>query len=341
MSALPNQPPAPASTTAVVIGGTGFIGRNLCAGLRDAGYRVVTVARHGTATARCPVRILDVARAAPAELGELLRAERPALVVNASGALWAASDEDMTGANLVLVDNLLAALTGLPWRPRLVQLGSVYEYGPQPDGLAVREDATENPIAHYGRTKLAASRRVCAAADAGLDAVVLRLSATIGPGAPVHSLFGSVADRLATGQAAAWAAARAAGQDAGRPVPLELPPLRGERDFVDVRDVADAVIAAAAAPTVTGVLNIGRGTLVAVRDAVHRLIDISGVPVAVTTRASSEPRRDAGIGSQLIDISAARQRLGWMPRRTLTDALVALWADRQPATAAASSHPRT
>jgi nucleoside-diphosphate-sugar epimerase len=322
----------PASTSAVVIGGTGFIGRNLCAGLREAGHRVVAVARHGTATdtgtARCPVRALDAARATPAELGELLRAERPALVVNAAGALWGASDDDMTRANLVLVDNLLAALTGLPWRPRLVHLGSVYEYGPQPAGTAVREDTTENPIAHYGRTKLAASRRVCAAADAGLDAVVLRLSATIGPGAPVHSLFGSVADRLLAGQAAA--------RDTGRPVPLELPPLHGERDFVDVRDVADAVIAAAAAPAVTGVLNIGQGTLVAVRDAVHRLIDISGVPVAVATRPNSQPRRDAGIGTQRIDIAAARRRLGWTPRRTLTDALVALWDDRQPATAATS-----
>jgi nucleoside-diphosphate-sugar epimerase len=321
---LPSDQPARAPATAVVIGGTGFLGRHLCAGLAADGYRVVAVARRaGTTALPYPVRILDAARATPAEIGALLCPERPAVVVNAAGSLWAASDEDMTADNLTLVDNLLTALTALPWRPRLIHLGSVYEYGRQPAGIAIREDAPERPVAHYGRTKLAGSRRVQAAVRLGLDAVVLRLSAAIGPGAPSHSLFGSIADRLA------------AGRHADRPVPLVLPPIDGERDFIDVHDIADAVVAAAATAAVTGILNVGHGTLVAVRDAVHRLIDISGVPVTITTQPSSRPRRDAGIGSPVIDITAARRRLHWAPRRTLTDALAALWHDRQRWPAAA------
>jgi NDP-hexose 4-ketoreductase len=303
--------------TAVVLGGTGYIGRNLCAGLRDAGYRVVSVSRlPGAAAPGHEVRLLDAARATPTEIAALLSAERAAVVVNAAGGLWGASDEHMTSANVILVDNLLGALAALPTPPRLVHLGSVYEYGPQPEGAAVDEEATPAPAAHYGRTKLAGSLRVTAAAAEGRSAVVLRLAATIGPGAPEGSLFGMVAARLA-------AAGRLA---AGQPVPLELPPLHGERDFVDVRDVADAVLAAAASD-VTGVLNVGSGTLVAVPDAVRRLIGISGVPVRVTTAPASGPRRDAGIGSQLISVAAARRRLGWRPRRDLTDALTALWKE--------------
>lgn len=303
-----------APVTVLVLGGTGFVGRNLCVAFRDAGYRVVPVARRATASvAGCPVHHLDAVRATPAELGTLLRAEHPAVVVNASGAVWGVSDEEMTRANITLVDNVLAAMAGLPWRPRLVHLGSVYEYGPQPAGVAVREDAPARPVAHYGRTKLAGTQRVLAAVADGVDGVVLRLTTAVGPGAPQQSLFGSVAARLA------------AGSRAGGPVPLGLPVLRGERDFVDVRDVADAVLAAAGRTAVTGVLNIGRGRLVAVREAVDRLIQVSGVPVTVTAQPASGPRRDVGIGSQPISIEAARCQLRWTPRRDLTDALVALW----------------
>jgi NDP-hexose 4-ketoreductase len=316
-----------APATVLVLGGTGFVGRNLCAAFRDAGYRVVPVARHsGARVAGCDVRHLDAVRAAPAELATLLHAERPAVVVNASGAVWGVSDDDMTRTNITLVDNLLAALAGLPWRPRLVHLGSVYEYGPQPAGVPVREDAPARPVAHYGRTKLAGTQRVLAACADGLDGVVLRLTTAVGPGAPQQSLFGSIAARLA------------AGSRTGGPVPLGLPVLRGERDFIDVRDVADAVLAAAGT-TATGILNIGRGRLVAVREAVDRLIQVSGVPVTVTAQPASGPRRDVGIGSQPISIDAARRQLCWTPRRDLTDALVALWGEAAGALAAThSSH---
>ncbi len=305
---------ASTARTALVLGGAGFVGRNLCAALRAGGYRVVTVGRRPEhAPPRCLARRIDLARAAPAQLADLLAHERPAVVVNAAGAVWGASDDDLEEGNVKLVDNLIAAMTTRSSRARLIHLGSVYEYGAQPTDAPVREDSMPHPVTRYARTKLAGSRKVLAASAAGLDSVVLRLSTVVGPGAPPQSLFGSIARRLA------------AADIGDAPVPLELPALHGERDFVDVRDVADAVLKAASAPAATDVFNISRGELVRVHKAVDLLIEISGVAVTVTRMPASGPRRDAGIGSVPISNEAAQRRLGWEPRRNLADALGALW----------------
>jgi nucleoside-diphosphate-sugar epimerase len=272
----------------------------VCAALLAAGYRVTAVSRRGTAVpAGCRL-------GRPDGLGALLAA-RPAVVVNAAGALWGATQEEMVASNVTLAGRLARALARLAVPPRLVHLGSVYEYGSQPPGAELCEDTRPNPQAGYARTKLRGTEQALRAPNA----VVLRVSTAVGPGAPAQSLFGLVARRLVAGGAM-----------------LELPALPGERDFVHVADVADAVLAAARAPAASGVLNIGGGTLTPVRALVDRLIAISGVPVAVTTRPDDEgPRRDAGIAANRVVIDAARRVVGWAPRRTLTDALCALWRE--------------
>src|SRR5262249_39655033 len=111
-----------------------------------------------------------------------------------------------------------------------------------------------------------------------------------------------------------------------KPVVLTLPPLNSERDFVDVRDVADAVRRAVFTPA-TGVLNVARGEVCPVRAAVDRLIEISGRRVSVRTRPQPPERRDAGFGAHRISIAAARASLGWVPRYAVNDALESLWRD--------------
>jgi nucleoside-diphosphate-sugar epimerase len=146
-----------------------------------------------------------------------------------------------------------------------------------------------------------------------VDAVVLRVANMSGPGAHGDSLPGMVANRLASGAAQ-----------------LPLTPLTSWRDYVDVRDVAGAVLAAATAADVSGrVVNIGSGTAIPVRDLVHRLITLSGVPariVELTDRTAREP-----MPWQQLDVSRARQLLGWQPTRDLDDSLAdMLAAQRHP-----------
>ncbi|MFC3509410.1 NAD-dependent epimerase/dehydratase family protein [Amycolatopsis halotolerans] len=292
----------------VVLGGTGFLGRNLCVSLTAAGYAVTAVARRPPAVSLgCRFRPFDVVVGGAAGLARLLADERATVLVNAAGAVWRGSDSDLTKANVELVGTVLEALASCPAAPRLIQLGTVYEYGNPAGPAELRESSPAAPVNHYGRGKLLATEAVLASRA---RAVVLRLSTSVGPGMPPESLLGMTVRQLADGAAV-----------------IELPALRGRGDFLDVRDVGAAVLAAVRTPAASGVFNIARGELVPVADVVRQLIRLSGVPATVADRGGGQSRRAAGFEARRIVPDAAKQVLGWEPRRSLTEALRSLWQE--------------
>lgn len=305
---------------AVVLGAGGFVGRNVCAALHAAGRPVTGVVRRTTDhPPNCRVVRLDVGRADTAELADALAAQRPALVVNAVGALWnVTSDDELTAYNVDLVGRLVQAVARLPRPVRLVHIGSAYEYGSHPGRERLSEDLPERPVSRYAQTKLAGTRIVTDAAGRGdLDAAVLRIAMSVGPHTSPYSLLGGLARQLAAD-----------------PAELTLPPISGVRDIADVRDVADAVLCAADATRVPPVVNIGSGTGVRLTDVVDELIRIGGSSASIVRSPAPAERRDAGIGEQPLDIALARRELGWSPVRTLSDALSAMCDSAAPRPAA-------
>ncbi|MBZ3911167.1 NAD-dependent epimerase/dehydratase family protein [Streptomyces acidiscabies] len=294
----------------MVLGGTGYVGRHVCAVLAGLGQEVLAVGRDpAKALPGLPFAALDRDDA----LDRLLTAVRPRTVVNCAGGVWEVSDEEMLGSNVSLVERLLAALARLERPPRLVHLGSAHEYGAVPYGTRTSESLTPSPLTAYGRAKLRSTRMVRAAFEAGvLDGAVLRLSNVLGPGAPPSSLLGAVVRSLRR--------ARASGGTAL--LPLAAP--YAYRDFVDARDVASAIAAAAAGRPAARVLNIGGGTPVPVRRVMERLIAISGTPAEIVERTGGPQTRDNGDWQQL-DITVAQEALGWAPRYALTDSLAWSW----------------
>ncbi|MFI6037852.1 NAD-dependent epimerase/dehydratase family protein [Streptomyces sp. NPDC051315] len=300
----------------VVLGATGFVGGHVGAALEAAGYEILAVARRPLKTpASWRFRPMDLAHGGPEALTELIDEERPVAVVNAAGEVWSPDTEGMRRNNELLVDRLLAALAGSGARPRLVQLGSVHEYAPQPHGVWLTESSPEGPVSDYGRTKLRGTRAVLRAVRAGeADAVVLRLSNVIGAGTPRASLLGQVAAQLLAG-----------GRD-GAPARVRVSPLQSTRDFVDAQDVSRAVIAALRVPDASGrVLNIASGTSQHVRDMVGLLLTVSGRRATLVERGAPGLRPAAGSDWTGVDVSAARTVLGWEPRRTPRDMVEDLW----------------
>jgi NDP-hexose 4-ketoreductase len=233
----------------LIIGAGGFLGAHIRRRALAAGLDVVTAGR-SPLPGSPRHRLADLAADGPAAIAAMLTGVAADAVVNCAGAICgppaalAVANIDGTYA---LVTAMLRATSA-----RLVHLGSAAEYGATEPGVPVTEQAAARPAGMYGVTKLAGTRLVGTAAAAGLGAVVLRVFNPVGPGAPAASLPGRLVAELR--------------RALGHGTDVRLGPLDTVRDFVDARDVADAVLAAVTAGALPHpVLNVGSGLAVPVR----------------------------------------------------------------------------
>jgi nucleoside-diphosphate-sugar epimerase len=293
----------------LVLGASGFLGRHVRRKAEAAGVAVVTAGR--AALPGSPGhRQVDLAADGPASIAEMIASVAPDAVVNCAGATTG-GPEVLTPVNITGTYALVRAmlLAGTP--ARLVHLGSAAEYGLAEPGVPVTESAPPRPAAAYGATKLAGTRLVELGRASGLDAVVLRVFNPVGAGAPGSGLPGRLAAELRR--------ALADGTD------VRLGSLDAVRDFVDARDVAAAVLAAAAAPALPhAVLNVGSGVGVPARTLVKELIAITGYAGAVHEDAAGSARSPDKSWQQA-DIARAGMDLGWRPRHDLAASLTDLW----------------
>ncbi|HEX3960715.1 MAG TPA: NAD-dependent epimerase/dehydratase family protein [Trebonia sp.] len=293
----------------LVIGARGFIGAHVRGEATTAGLEVVTASRSGLDGSPRHARA-DLAQDSPAAIAALIDDVAPDAVVNCAGAT-AGDPAQLLAANVTSVYTLVTAMLSARVPVRLVHLGSAAEYGPATPGVAVTEQSVARPVALYGATKLAGTQLVDIAITAGLDAVVLRVFNPVGPGAPAGGLPGRLAAEL-----------RRALRDGGD---IHLGPVDAVRDFIDVRDVADAVIAAAQVPKLPHrLLNIGTGHAVPAQVLVRQLLAISGWTGVVREDSAGSPRTPH-LSWQEADITCAVEDLGWKPCRDLTASLAALW----------------
>ncbi|MGW6605115.1 NAD-dependent epimerase/dehydratase family protein [Streptomyces sp. NPDC055036] len=303
-----------------VLGATGSLGAHITEVLSRAGHDVLGIARtppsgapaaHPYAAHPSPVTFvpLDVGAAGPAELAELLHDARVTAVVNATGG-WGTTEAEMKYSHVRLVECVVEATARMPVRPRLVQLGSIHEYGPVPEGALIDERTEPRPSTAYARSKLAGSRAVLRATRAGrADGVVLRVVNVCGPRTSRASFLGAIAARLREETPMARVTLRVA--DA-------------RRDYIDVRDVARAVVLAMGAPVAGRVINIGRGEAVAMADLVAGLLTAAGLPPG-EARVSGGPVESKGGGWTRADIRLAGELLGWAPRIALSASLRDMW----------------
>jgi nucleoside-diphosphate-sugar epimerase len=115
---------------------------------------------------------------------------------------------------------------------------------------------------------------------------------------------------------------------------LKLGGLGFQRDFIDVRDVARAVHAASLSAA-QGVVNIGSGRAVRLRDMAAALAHVAGydgvlheLDDAHAHAGPGQPPYPDGCGVwQQADVRTARDRLGWRPRIGLEESLADVWME--------------
>ncbi len=184
---------------------------------------------------------------------------------------------------------------------RAVVAGSCAEYDWSASGVCHEHNTPTRPRTTYGRSKLEFGKWAEALGSArGMSIARGRLFFLYGPGEHPARLVPSVARALLAGTPAACSTGTQ------------------ERDFLHVEDAADALVALVRSE-LTGPMNIGSGSAVAVRDAIGHVARACGRPDLVQLGARETP---AGEPPLLVaDAGRLRDELGWHPHIELARGL--------------------
>lgn len=293
--------------TSLVVGGAGFLGSSLCEALAEAGQNVRAFDRIAVPLPRGAERI-EWARGDffnPEDLRKALKGCRTVFhlvstTVPGTSNLDAEKDvrQNIEGS-LRLIELALAEQVR---RFIFVSSGGTV-YG-VPGGIPIREDSPTNPICSYGICKLAVEKYLhMYHATRNLDYCVLRLS----------NLFGE-RQSSAMGQGLVNVLIRRAIR--GEPVEIWG---RGDvvRDYIYVKDAAEALVKAADHGGEHRVFNIGSGRGRTVLDVIESLELVLKTPI----KRVFKPARAFDVPVNVLDISLAAAQLGWRPR---TDWLTAI-----------------
>ncbi len=293
------------STRILVLGASGFIGRHLMHACQTRGLEVIGASR-GSNPGFVQLDVLE-----PNQLENLLETIKPSAIINGIGAT-VGSPRELEEANVAVISRLLEAVQRGS-NARVVQIGSAAEYGPVELNTDISPTAPTNPVNEYGASKLTATRMVTQANERGVHGVVLRLFNPLGPGLPESSLSGRALIRIK------HALER---QDSS----VRFGSLNASRDFVDVRDVVDALIAAATVEMIPPtILNLGSGTATTARELVQTLAQIAGFEGRIDEDDAGSPRAGE-ISWQRADVSLTVSSLGWRPRYGLWESLEWMWS---------------
>ncbi|HYK54669.1 MAG TPA: NAD-dependent epimerase/dehydratase family protein [Candidatus Eremiobacteraceae bacterium] len=322
----------------LVTGGQGFVGRYLIARLieLDKGAEVMALGRSRANNAAfthkvhlgdrlMPAPLSDAVRQAWAlgrveyhaldindqeALQNLLERFRPSVVFHLASGLRDDTPAHLFRTNVEGTINLLEAI--FQTRSSIVRLvigssGAVYGYG-SVNCLPLGESASCSPMDLYSASKLA-SEHVSKILSSRYCTPVLwaRIFNVVGAGQDERHICGRVA---------AQASAIALGMSRNRTI--EVGDLSTTRDFIDVRDVADALLLLAKAGTSGTIYNVATGVETSIERVVQLLLDIAGLSGTVTVartyhRAADTPRNFADIGRLA--------ELGFRPAYRLRDSL--------------------
>lgn len=285
----------------LVIGINSFVGKHLVPALLSRGQQVVGSGRTAAQPDVPGVELRHGDLLDQQAIARLVAEYAPATVVNLAGATATAEPHAMYELHVRGTLNLLGAVKEHAPDASIVLLGSAAEYGAvPPEQLPVDERCTPRPNSFFGASKLAQTEcAMAAAATWRLRVTVLRPFNILGPELPAHYMPAAFARRLLASLA----------DDAQEPISL----VNGHatRDFVDVRDVAQAICLCTEQPPQAGqgrIFNVASGNEVRIAEIARHLCQLAG-GVELNEQGTADSRsninRSCGSAEQL------RSAMGW------------------------------
>jgi GDP-4-dehydro-6-deoxy-D-mannose reductase len=207
------------------------------------------------------------------QLTPVLHDFRPDVVIHLASALRDDPFESLLTTNVEGTVNLLNAAATTGHRIEKIVLGSTCGVYGSPAKLPILEDAPCHPVDLYSTTKLAAEHAShIVALRTDLPVVWARLFNLAGPGQDERHICGRVAS-----QAAAII-------EGFTPGVIEVESLETTRDFIDVRDVASALVGICEHGSPHSVYNVGSGIETSMKAILDMTLESAGLTNRVTVR---------------------------------------------------------
>ncbi|MHB2208496.1 NAD-dependent epimerase/dehydratase family protein [Methylobacterium sp. CM6257] len=303
--------PAPslAGVRCLVLGGSGFLGLNLCNRLARAGAEVTCFSRSHPQPEVLDRRVARVTGQFADRLAIANAVERQDVVFHLiAGSIPESSNRDPS-AELAAAPIATLHLLEICRSARIKKLvfsssgGAIYGI---PRAIPIPEQAPTDPISAYGISKLMIEKSLYLYRHLhGIDYQILRIANPYGRfqlGTKHQGLIGSYIHRVLSG------------------LPLEVWGT-GEvvRDFLHIDDVSEAFLAAVTYDGPHRVMNVGSGTGLSVNQIITELQAAFGRQHLPCVH---KPSRAADVPANVLDTALIRSELGWQPRVALREGLI-------------------
>lgn len=286
----------------LVLGADGFIGSAVSAALAEDNevYRGVYSA---------PGKSHNVVKLDLTDKETILAAlenVKPQIIINSAGVV---ENSEKSKLNIEFSKNLLEAIVESNLKPtKIIICGSAAEYGAvDPSQLPVKEDTPLNAANDYGRSKLNEVKLALEYKQKyNLPIVIARIFNPIGAGMHERMIIPGILRQVK--------AIKKGDTDT-----IEVSRRDSLRDYINVKDAAQAIRAIALGQPNYDVYNIGSGRSTSNQDLIDLVLNdfqLDKEPRIAETLAEPEPPQ-----ASKADISRIKSDLGWSPEYTIEDSI--------------------
>jgi UDP-glucose 4-epimerase len=291
----------------LVTGAAGFIGSALCERLHAMGHRVVgydNLSRGRRELLPQGVRLVEGDIRDGARLQETVAVSRPDWLIHLAAMHFIpeciAKPQETIEVNVGGTGRVLESCRGSSVQS-VIFASSAAVYAPT-DHPCVEETTPLRPLEVYGESKVAAEQLVRAFQDeTGIPTSILRLFNAIGRNETNPHVVPHIFESLQRSDV------------------IRLGNIEPRRDYIDTRDVAEAILAVADTSDGLRVFNVGTGVAHSVKDIVDLLRRILDRPI----RVEHDPARMRSTERMLLaaDTRKIRRATQWVPRMSLEETM--------------------